>query len=131
VAGFTSTPVRILVADDNHDAADTLAILLRLWGYEVRAAYDGLTAYRRALAFRPHVAILDVQMPGLHGAEVAWRLQQQVGAEDVIFIAASATDPLDSRLDGYAGVFDAFLLKPCNLEGLEALLANCTVHAAS
>jgi CheY-like chemotaxis protein len=68
-------PVRVLVVDDNHDAADSLAILLRLWGYEVWVAYDGVAGLGAARHFRPQVALLDIQMPRMHGGEVARRLR--------------------------------------------------------
>ena len=68
------TPRRILVVDDNVDAADSMAMLLRLAGQEVRVAYDGPTALLIAQVFRPHVVLLDIGMPGMDGYDVARRL---------------------------------------------------------
>src|SRR5438046_8649381 len=64
-------PLRVLAVDDNHDAADSLAILLRLLGHEVRTAYDGAQALAAAREFRPEVALLDLGLPGLDGLEMA------------------------------------------------------------
>ena len=64
-------PLRILVADDNRDAADTAAILLRLSGYDVQTAYGGAEAIGLARAFDPDVAILDINMPSVDGYDVA------------------------------------------------------------
>ena len=62
---------RLLVVDDNRDAADSLAVLLRLQGHEVRVAHDGPAALELAASFRPDVAFLDIGMPGMDGYEVA------------------------------------------------------------
>ncbi len=104
--------MRILVADDSPDAADTLAVLLRRWGHEVRVDYDGLSALRLARRCKPHAVLLDVQMPRMNGAKVARRLRRRAGSERMKVIATSATDPDDGRLAPYDGVFDAYLVKP-------------------
>jgi CheY-like chemotaxis protein len=122
--------MRVLVADDSRDAADTLATLLRRWGHEVRVAYDGLSALAAARHFKPQVALLDIQMPGMHGGEVARNLRRQAGFERALVVAASATDPDDSRLARYDGVFDAYLRKPYDLDRLEELLADRCSSAA-
>jgi DNA-binding response OmpR family regulator len=122
--------MRVLVADDSRDAADTLAILLRRWGHEARVAYDGLSALAVARHFKPHVALLDVQMPKMHGGDVARNLRRQAGHEGIMVVATSATDPDDSRLTPYDGVFDTYLGKPCDLDRLEELLADCCSSAA-
>ena len=117
--------MRILVADDNQDGADTLATLLRLWGHEVRVVYDGIAAVQAARRFIPHVALLDIQMPGLNGGEVALHLRGQLMLEGIRIVAISASDPYDPRLARYDGAFDAFLSKPCDLDRLAALLSEC------
>jgi CheY-like chemotaxis protein len=122
--------MRVLVADDSRDAADTLAILLRRWGHEVRVAYDGLSALAAARHFKPRVALLDIQMPRMHGGDVARNLRRQAGPGGALVVATSATDPEDSRLDCYDGVFDAFLSKPYDLDRLEELLAGRCSSAA-
>jgi CheY-like chemotaxis protein len=122
--------VRVLVTDDSRDAADTLAILLRRRGHEVRVAYDGLSALAVARHFQPQVALLDIQMPRMHGGDVARNLRRQAGPGGIMVVAVSATDPDDSRLDRYDGVFDAYLGKPYDLDWLEELLADRCSSAA-
>src|SRR5207249_4670258 len=85
--------MRVLVVDDNRDAADTLATLLRLEGHEVRVAYDGPSALAAARDFEPQVALLDFQMPRMHGGDVALHLRRQAGPEGMTIIAASGVDP--------------------------------------
>jgi CheY-like chemotaxis protein len=123
--------LRVLVVDDNQDAADTLGILLDLWGHQARLAYDGLSGLRAALAFRPHVALLDVMMPGLSGPEVARRLRQGPGLERTVLVAVTATEPDDPRLDGHLGAFDHYLKKPYCLEALEGLLSDCAARTTA
>lgn len=122
--------MRVLVADDNRDAADTLAILLRRLGHEVQVAYDGLSALAAARHFKPQVALLDVQMPRMHGADVAHNLRRQAGLGGIMVVAVSGTDPDDSCLARYDQVFDAYLGKPCGLDRLEGLLAGRRPSAA-
>lgn len=121
--------MRVLVADDSRDAANTLAILLRQWGHEVRVAYDGSAALSVARQFQPQVALLDIQMPKLNGGEVALQLRRRAELEGIVVIATSATDPDDSRLARYDGAFDSFLGKPYDLNQLEELLASCCSYA--
>jgi CheY-like chemotaxis protein len=123
--------MRVLVADDNKDAADTLGMLLRLWGHEVRVAYDGLSALQLARRFKPHVALLDIQMPKMNGGDAAIHLRRQSESENIWIIAVSASDPNDPRLARYEGAFDAFLRKPCELEQLQGLLTDCRPYAPS
>ena len=126
-----SAALRVLVVDDNRDAADSLAILLDLWGHQTRLAYDGHSGLREALAFRPHVAFLDVMMPGLSGPEVARRLRQGPGLERTVLVALTATEPDDPRLDGHLGAFDHYLKKPYSLEALEGLLSDCAARTTA
>jgi CheY-like chemotaxis protein len=116
------SPLRVLVADDVKDCVESLRILLELWGHDVRTARDGTEAVEVAATFRPHVALLDILMPKMHGAEAARHIRQRV--PDVIVFALSATDRDNPLLTGYAGVFDDFLGKPFNLRRLQSLLAQ-------
>jgi DNA-binding response OmpR family regulator len=128
---FPSTGLRVLVADDYRDAADTLRILLELWGHEVHVSRDGTATLRDASVFRPHAVLLDVMMPGLHGGEVARLLRRMPGLETILVVATSATDPDDPRLKGYRQYFDAYLIKPFNLDHLEALLTATLAKISS
>jgi CheY-like chemotaxis protein len=115
-------PLRVLVADDVKDCVESLRILLELWGHDVRTARDGTEAVKVAATFRPHVALLDILMPKMHGAEAARHIRQRV--PDVAVFALSATDPDNPLLSGYADVFDDFLGKPIKLGRLHSLLAQ-------
>src|SRR5437870_4862557 len=88
---------RVLVVDDNVDAADSLAVLLRLQGQEVHAAYDGPTALEVARNCRPDVVLLDVGMPEMDGYEVARRLRQQPGMEHALLIAMTGWGQEEDR----------------------------------
>jgi DNA-binding response OmpR family regulator len=123
--------MRVLIADDNRDAADTLAMVLRFWGHEVRAVYDGTSACLAARSFRPQAALLDIQMPQVNGGDVALDLRRQSGSPGTFIIALTANDPDDPRLARYDGAFDAFLSKPCDLEHLAELLARRGSGAAA
>jgi CheY-like chemotaxis protein len=118
-------PLRVLVVEDNHDAADTLRILLQLWGHEVQVAYTGQAALDMAPTFCPQVAILDIQMPRMHGGEVARRLRLVPGLENVFIIATTANDEADERLASFRPLFDYYLQKPYNPGKLECFLAEC------
>jgi CheY-like chemotaxis protein len=122
--------MRVLVADDNRDAADTLAMLVEIWGHEVRVAYDGLSAVKASRHFKPDVALLDIHMPGMNGGDVARNLRRQPGAERIMIVATSASDPDECGLAEYRGEFDAHLPKPCDPDLLEELLAACGSHAS-
>lgn len=116
--------MRVLVADDNRDAADTLAMVLRFWGHAVRVVYEGKSALLASRSFKPQVALLDIQMPQVNGGDVALSLRRQFGPERIFIIALTANDPDDPRLARYDGAFDAFLCKPCDFDHLAELLAH-------
>src|SRR4030095_518745 len=77
---------RILLVDDNRDAADSLGMLLRMMGNEVHTAHDGLEAVGAA-AFRPDVVLLDIGLPKLNGYEAACRIRDQEGGADMVLVA--------------------------------------------
>src|SRR5436190_16833125 len=81
---------RILVVDDNEDAADTLAVLLRMWGHDVHTAYSGEDALESALAYRPDCMLLDIRMPGMDGYALARQLRQQPELKWSHLVALSA-----------------------------------------
>jgi CheY-like chemotaxis protein len=122
--------MRVLVADDNRDAADSLAMLLEMWGHEVRVAYDGLSALQVARHFKPQVALLDIRMPEMNGGDVARHLRRHAALGGIMIVATSASDPDDCRLAQYRGEFDTYLPKPCDPERLEELLAGSGSYAS-
>ena len=119
------SPRRVLVADDNEDAADTTAELLRLKGHEVMAVYNGLQAVEAARLFQPDVAVLDINMPVMDGYEAAVELRKQHGATRRLLLIAltGRTDPLDKERSRQAG-FDRHLTKPAPGEDLCSLIAS-------
>jgi signal transduction histidine kinase len=119
-------PCRILVADDNQDAATSLELLLRTRGHDVRTAADGLEAVQAVEAFSPRVVLLDLGMPRLDGYETARRIRQQPNGRDCVLIALTGWgQPQDRRRTLDAG-FDAHLVKPVGDGELFATLSALT-----
>jgi two-component system CheB/CheR fusion protein len=116
-------PVRVLVADDNRDAADTLQRVLALYGHEVRVAYDGASALRIGQEFRPRVAVLDIAMPGSDGYEVAREMRRQQGRNVTIVALTGWGNENDLRRALEAG-FDHHIVKPVDPGALNHLLAE-------
>lgn len=117
---------RILVADDDHDTADLAAHLLGLAGHEVRAVYDGQQAIEAARTFRPHVIILDIDMPRMDGCKAARALRADDANASVLLIAHTAlTTSADLDRILRAG-FDRYLPKPkpAAASSLETLVAK-------
>ena len=115
---------RILVVDDNADAADSLAGLLRLRGHDIRVAYSGAEAIALAQVFQPDVAFLDIGMPDMSGYDVARRLRKEPGLAQMTITALTGwgTD-VDRARSAEAG-FDEHLTKPMTSASLDALLAK-------
>jgi PAS domain S-box-containing protein len=116
--------LRLLVVDDSHDVARSLAMLLRLRGHEVRVAHDGPTALEIAREFHPDVIFLDIGMPRMDGYEVARRIRQSSGLENVVLAALTGWgQPEDRRRTAAAG-FNHHLVKPPEPRALERILAD-------
>lgn len=115
---------RVLVVDDNVDAADLLAEALAGARYEVRVAYDGESALATALEMRPDAALLDLGMPDVDGCTVATRLRATKGLERVLLWAITGDGDAEHRRRALAAGFDVVLLKPIDLDSLEAELAQ-------
>ena len=113
---------RILVADDNVDAADGLKLLLELSGDQVRVAYDGVSALRVAREFNPQIALLDVGMPNLDGFEIARRLREDPQTRHTILIAVTGWGQAEDRRRSKEAGFDYHLVKPVEPSALERLL---------
>jgi len=115
---------RILVVDDNPDAVRSTAMLLTLGGHEVRTATSGTVALEIARQFRPEVALLDVGMPGMDGYEVARRLRREPTLRQVLLVALTGWGKYEDRQRSREAGFDHHLVKPVDLEQLQALLTN-------
>jgi PAS domain S-box-containing protein len=116
--------LRILVADDNEDNAESLALLLTMMGHDVRTELDGARAVATAESFQPQVVLLDLGMPRLNGYEAARRIRALPGGDAVVLIAQSGwSQPEDRRRSREAG-FDHHVIKPIASGSLERLLAK-------
>lgn len=113
---------RVLVADDNVDAAHTLAMLLQLSGHDVRLVHDGEAAVREALAFRPDVALIDIGMPGLNGYEVAERLRTTSWRSRARLIALTGWGQSEDEHRAAEAGFDQHVTKPLDPEWLPTLI---------
>lgn len=115
---------RILLVDDNRDAADSLAMLLEMCGHEVTIAYDGAEALHVAPRCRPQIALIDLAMPGMDGFEVVQAMRGVAGTEQTRFVALTGFgQPADRKQTEKAG-FDAHLVKPVELETLFGTIAR-------
>ena len=116
--------LRVLVVDDNIDAADTLAALLEMSGHAIRVANDGYQAIEVAQAFRPQVVFLDIGLPGMNGYEVARRLRETPGMERGILVALTGWGTREDRDRSSEAGFDHHLTKPADMAAVETLLAS-------
>jgi PAS domain S-box-containing protein len=115
---------RIVVADDSRDAADSLAMMLRLMGHEVRTVGDGQEAVEVVQGYRPDVAILDIGMPRLNGYEAARRIREQPWGRDVLLVALTGWGQDADRRQAERAGFDSHFTKPVEAALLQELLAE-------
>lgn len=116
--------LRILVVDDNVDAAATLAELLRMLGHLVNVSTDGCEALQLARAFRPDVAMLDLGMPGMTGYEIAQAMRKMPETQQARLAAITGWGALEDRVRTRAAGFDHHLTKPVDLKALDELLSS-------
>jgi CheY-like chemotaxis protein len=113
-----------LIVDDNSDAADTLATLVRINGHHVQVAYDGPSGVTIARAFQPSIVILDIGLPGLDGYAVAETLRDTEETRNALLIAMSGYgQPKDEARSRQAG-FDLHLVKPVDFTSLQSILQS-------
>ncbi len=115
---------RILVVDDNIDAAESLTALLRVWGHDVRAVHDGPAAFEVAPAYVPSVIFLDIRMPGMDGYELASRLRRVPVLERVFLVALTGYGGEQERLRTTEAGFERHVTKPVDPAVLRTLLAD-------
>jgi signal transduction histidine kinase len=115
------TLMRVLIVDDNRDAADSLAMLLQFEGRRTLCAYSGEQALQEVVAFDPQLVLLDIGLPGLDGYEVARRLK--AASPTLRVIALSGYGQVEDRQRSAAAGFDAHLVKPVDLDALKRVLA--------
>lgn len=128
-SGFSvgARPRKILVADDNDDIRDMLALLLRRLGHEVVVAADGETAVTLAAQEQPDLILMDVMMPRLSGLEAARKIHEIASLNTVPIVAISAfRNPLVENTNTSTFRWHAYLTKPVNTDELEMVIANLT-----
>jgi CheY-like chemotaxis protein len=115
---------RILVVDDNADGAESLTVLLRLAGQDVRIEHDGMAALAVAESFRPDAVILDIGLSGLDGYEVAQRLRRMPGTQGSVLIALTGYSQDEDRLKSQQAGFDYHFIKPGDVNALLQAIAR-------
>ena len=121
---------RVLVVDDNRDAADSLAMILEMNGHKIRVANDGAQALGVAGEFHPHVVFLDIGMPGKDGYEVARELRRTIASRDAVLVALTGWGAEDDRIRSREAGFDHHLTKPAELAAVEQLLSQLAAGQA-
>jgi two-component system OmpR family response regulator len=119
--------LRVLCVDDNRDAADTLGVLLDIYGYSPHVCYDGPSALTAADDFQPDLAIIDLSMPGMDGDEVGRRLRSTGWGVNLPLIALTALSGDDARARTTAAGFDLHLTKPVDPDRLMNVLADVVI----
>jgi two-component system CheB/CheR fusion protein len=121
---FKAPPRRVLIVDDNEDAANSLAMILKLGGHETASVYTAVDALRRAADFKPDVVLLDIGLPGMDGYEVAQKMRELPGLRDIRLVAVTGYGRSDDRLRARDAGFDDHLTKPVEFAVLERTLAG-------
>ena len=122
---------RVLVVDDNVDAADTIVLLLRQSGHDVRAVYSGEAALSAVEEYQPNIVILDIGLPEMDGYEIARRLRQRPQLANVWLIAMTGYGTDSDRQRSQEAGFDHHLVKPVDPQKVEELLARLTKQSRS
>jgi signal transduction histidine kinase len=124
----TTVPQRILIADDNADSAESMGMLLRLMGNDVRIASDGLEAVEQAASFQPDIVLMDIGMPRLDGYEAARRIRNQDWSRDTLLVAVTGWGPSDDSEEATAAGFDHHFTKPLDPAELRRLVSGMRPH---
>ena len=119
---------RLLVVDDNKDAAESMSMLLEMWGHEVAFAFDGPSALETAQQWQPEAVFLDIGLPGMDGYEVAERLRELPQARDAVLIAITGYGQDDDRLRSRRAGIDHHLVKPVAPDALRSLIDSLQRH---
>jgi len=119
-----SVPRRVLVVDDNSDAATSLELMLRMLGHETRTAFDGSVGLEVAAEFRPDVVFLDIGMAKMNGYEVARRLREQPWGKQIVLIAVTGWGQAEDKRRTTEAGFDHHVVKPADPLVLTSLLAS-------
>ncbi len=114
--------MRILVADDNDDAAMSLATLLKMRGHEVEVVGDGAAAVEASEAFRPHIALLDISMPRMDGYETAGALRGKPWGQELLLVALTGWAQTADRARALKAGFDIHVAKPVDFDALDRII---------
>jgi CheY-like chemotaxis protein len=120
----TAVSKRVLIADDNLDAAESLQLWLQLAGHDVQIAGNGVTALKVAEAFKPDVALLDLGMPGLSGFDVARRIRESPWGSRIVLVALTGWGQDEDRRQSAEAGFDHHVTKPIAPEAIESLIGS-------
>lgn len=124
MASDSRTSRRVLVVDDNVDGAESLAMLLEMYGHEAATAHDGLAALETASSFRPDVAFLDIGLPGIDGYELARRLRGQPAQAKLVLVALTGWGSEEDKRKSEEAGFDFHLTKPVEASAIAKVLAR-------
>jgi CheY-like chemotaxis protein len=123
-------PLRVLVVDDNVDAAESMAMILRQLGHEVAIAHDGPDALAACTALRPRVVLLDIGLPGMNGLAVARELRARFDGARPTLVALTGWGQADDKARARDAGFDHHLVKPPDLDELARILAAAAAYDA-
>jgi PAS domain S-box-containing protein len=124
-----SVPRRLLIVDDNVDGAETMAMLLALFGHTVKTVHTGPEALKAARTFQPSMMFLDIGLPGMSGYEVAQQLRSDSNMNGLILVALTGWGSEEDRRRAQSVGFDHHLTKPVGMEKLQALLAEIDTNS--
>jgi len=117
-------PARVLMVEDNPDAAESLVMILELLGHHVRVVHDGIAALETARANLPDIMLVDIGLPGMNGYEVARAIRRDGALKDVVLVALTGYGRPEDRAQALAAGFDYHLVKPVDLDALGDLVAR-------
>lgn len=120
----TARQRRVLIVDDNADAAESMAALVRAWGHEAAVAHNAVDALSVAASFEPDTALVDIGLPGMDGYELARRWRASSGDRRLQLVAITGYGRAEDRNAAREAGFDVHLVKPAELTELEELLAS-------
>jgi CheY-like chemotaxis protein len=126
--GDSTRKRRLLVVDDNRDAAESMSMLLQMWGHEVAFVYDGPSALETAEQWRPEAVFLDIGLPGMDGYEVAERMRALPHAKGAVLIAITGYGQDDDRLRSQRAGIEHHLVKPVAPDALRSLIDSLQLH---
>jgi two-component system CheB/CheR fusion protein len=117
-------PARVLMVEDNPDAAESLVMILELLGHHVRVVHDGIAALETARANVPDIMLVDIGLPGMDGYEVARSIRRDAALKDIVLVALTGYGRPEDRAQALASGFDYHLVKPVDLDALGDLVAR-------